>query len=436
MTSDLYKTFWRWHFYAGVIVLPFLCWLAITGGIYLFKPEVERLVYGDWVTLSAERDPMPLSAMIAEVERQAGGTVSNVQRPSAANESWRMRVEVGERAQTAFVDPADGRLLGTTDEGGVMKTVKELHSLAITGDAGTAIIEIAAGWAILLIVTGVALWWPAKGKPALALRGPSRSRRFWRDLHASTGAIAGAVILFLAVTGMPWSYFWGAQLRKIVAEQGLGRPELSLPKASMNAHHHGRAEARRDTLPWALQETGAPDALGRGDAGVDRAVAVAERRGLVAPYSISLPAEPDAPYAISRASGKAGDARVIYVDAASAAALEDVGFDRFGAGAKAIEWGIAVHQGQEYGAVNRWVMLAGCIATLLLAITAPVLWWKRRVQGSAGLPPPAIDPRRGRPALIVTALLAILYPLTGLTVLLVGLIDRFLLARRPSAISS
>jgi len=29
----LYRTIWRWHFYAGLIVLPFLLWLAITGGL-------------------------------------------------------------------------------------------------------------------------------------------------------------------------------------------------------------------------------------------------------------------------------------------------------------------------------------------------------------------------------------------------------------------
>ena len=31
---------------------------------------------------------------------------------------------------------------------------------------------------------------------------PSTGRPFWRDLHAVTGLYAGAVILFLAVTGI------------------------------------------------------------------------------------------------------------------------------------------------------------------------------------------------------------------------------------------
>jgi PepSY-associated TM region len=47
---------------------------------------------------------------------------------------------------------------------------------------------------------------------------------------------------------------------------------------------------------------------------------------------------------------------------------------------KAIEWGIAVHQGQEYGPVNRYIMLLGCIAIVLMALSAITMWWKRRPQ--------------------------------------------------------
>ena len=38
----LYRAVWRWHFYAGVFCIPFVLWLACTGAIYLFKPQIER----------------------------------------------------------------------------------------------------------------------------------------------------------------------------------------------------------------------------------------------------------------------------------------------------------------------------------------------------------------------------------------------------------
>jgi len=30
-----YRAVWRWHFYAGLFVLPFIAWLALTGAVYL-----------------------------------------------------------------------------------------------------------------------------------------------------------------------------------------------------------------------------------------------------------------------------------------------------------------------------------------------------------------------------------------------------------------
>ena len=33
---SFYKLAWRWHFYAGLFVIPFMILLSITGIIYLF----------------------------------------------------------------------------------------------------------------------------------------------------------------------------------------------------------------------------------------------------------------------------------------------------------------------------------------------------------------------------------------------------------------
>jgi uncharacterized iron-regulated membrane protein len=102
----------------------------------------------------------------------------------------------------------------------------------------------------------------------------------------------------------------------------------------------------------------------------------------------------------------------------------------FGPGARAVEWGIATHQGQQYGEVNRLLMLAGCICLLALCLTAPLLWWKRRRDGRLAPPPPS-TPRARR---IVAALmigLGLLFPLTGLS-MLAALAGEWMLARlRP-----
>lgn len=402
--TTVYRAVWRWHFFAGLIVLPVLAWLAATGALYLYKPELERVLIGDLITV-APRPALPADQLVARAERASGARVVALTIPGAAGESWRATVAAPDGSRRlAFIDPGDGRLLGITRDGGPLKLVRDLHSLALAGPIGNALIEIVAGWAIILVLTGLYLWWPRRNAPALALRGSPRGRLFWRDLHAGTGAVAGLVILFLAATGLPWSVFWGKQLQTAVAVAGAGRPRAPGPQPWEKHDSH-------QALPWSLERAPAPAAAGAGDIGIDRTLAIAAERGLAAPLMLVRPAAPGLPYLVSRTTARAETAHVVYVEPASGRVLQDARAQQFGAGARAIEWGIATHQGQQYGEPNRLLMLAGCLATLLLAATAPVLWWKRRL----ALPPP--PDRRGRGVIALMAGIGLVLPLTGLTML-------------------
>jgi uncharacterized iron-regulated membrane protein len=47
-----HRTVWRWHFYAGLFCIPFVLWLATTGTIFLFKPQIERYLDNPYDHLS------------------------------------------------------------------------------------------------------------------------------------------------------------------------------------------------------------------------------------------------------------------------------------------------------------------------------------------------------------------------------------------------
>ena len=112
--------------------------------------------------------------------------------------------------------------------------------------------------------------------------------------------------------------------------------------------------------------------------------------------------------------------------------LADLGWARYGPAAKAIQWGIATHQGQEYGPANRWLMLAGCIAIWLLGVSSLVMWWKRRPTRTFSAPPRSSDPRARWAVVATIAPLAVIYPLTGASLLVVLVLD-FALRRVRSA---
>ena len=165
-----------------------------------------------------------------------------------------------------------------------------------------------------------------------------------------------------------------------------------------------------------------------GPASLSRVVDTAEVQALARPYLVSIPSNPALAWTAARQVKQVEDTRTLYVDAATGTVRADIRYDQFGVGAKAFEWGIAVHQGTQYGWINRYLMLGGCIAIWLLGISGIIMWWKRRppslAKGRLGAPeaPPG---RRVRAAVLGIVLpLAILYPLTGLSLIAALAIER------------
>jgi uncharacterized iron-regulated membrane protein len=204
---------------------------------------------------------------------------------------------------------------------------------------------------------------------------------------------------------MPWTDVWGGGLRAVIAANGAGRPPMKV---------NPWAPAAKEALPWTLREGDAPAARAQRDIGIDAVARIAARRGLSAGYQLFLPATPGAPYLVTATASRADDARAIAIDAADGAVVQDMDWREFGMSAKTVEWGIATHQGEQYGEVNRLLMLAGCLCLLALCLTAPVLWWKRRRDGRLSAPPPPSS-RAKRTVAGLMVMLGLVFPLTGLS---------------------
>lgn len=179
--ASLYRVIWRWHFLAGLLVLPFLVMMAVTGGAYLFKPELDHLIYRHLEDVPARAQTFaPASAVIERVERALNGRVIEFTPSGAPTGAARLLVRVaGGEVRTAFADPYDGHLTGSTSYGGVMQAVRKIHSLQRFGFWASCLIEITAGWTIVLVGTGIFMWWP-RGSAAgvVTVRGSPKTRLF------------------------------------------------------------------------------------------------------------------------------------------------------------------------------------------------------------------------------------------------------------------
>lgn len=421
--SGAYRAVWRWHFYAGLFVLPVLMLMALTGGLYLFKPEIEDIAHGHMARVTPGASWTSPDHWLAAAEATGQGKATSVFIPDRPDRAVQVKVRAAAGERTVFVDPHDARVLGTISGDGIMGVVKATHSLSLLGRPFNILVEIVAGWAVILVATGIFLWWPRRRDGAVALPRPGDHRRrpFWRDLHAVTGLYAGAVIAFLVVTGMPWSAVWGDRILNVMRESGLGRPPA--PPAASPWAHGGDHDSPAGT-GWTMEHA-VLHAPGPGAARLSIVMDAAKGAELPRPYTVSIPSDPDLAYTAARATRRAQDARSLYVDGRTGTVKADIRWDQFGVGARAFEWGISVHQGTQYGQANRIVMLLGCIAVWVLGVSGLVMWWKRR-PGRKGLgAPPSPPGLRVRAAVLGIVLpLAILYPLTGLSLVAMLALER------------
>ena len=60
-----YRLVWKWHFLASLYVLPFMAMLAVTGGIYLYKPFIEERLYADRLNVEVGTQQQSYEAQLA-----------------------------------------------------------------------------------------------------------------------------------------------------------------------------------------------------------------------------------------------------------------------------------------------------------------------------------------------------------------------------------
>lgn len=440
--SGLYRRVWRWHFFAGLFCLPFIFLLALTGALYLFNEQIDELVYADLLlrpSASAQAASLPASTLLSHAAAAVEGTPRALHWPSSADRSVQVDLRQADGSlRQVFLDPSTGQVLGSMAESGrIMGLVKRIHSLSIVGDAGNVLIEIVAGWVIVLVVSGVYLWWPRSGKQGLLRIRPGASGRvWWRDLHAASGAFGALVILFLALTGMPWSIVWGTQVNGWANAHGLGTPAGmwgGYPRSTAPTASLGEVpwSAERRPLPASHEHAGhgetmhaAPDtAPAAGAIGVDRAVALFAARGVGDRYRLVLPQGAQGVYSAVRLRSARDSQRVVHLDQYSSRVLQDLGVNEVGAVSRVTDWGVSVHQGIEYGWPNQLLMLFGCLALMLSCVSGVVIWWKRRPAGQLAAPRRKDGERLALGVLAIAIVLGLVFPLLGASMVVAAVAD-------------
>jgi uncharacterized iron-regulated membrane protein len=383
-----------------------------------------------------------------------------VQAALAANPGWTLHAyEIPQTAQSAarviigragaerrvYVDRGSLAILKTRSEDTrLMRIIFRLHGQLLLGDRGSMMVELAASWAIVMIITGLYLWWP---RQVIGLAGvvypriKAGRRLFWRDMHAVTGAWVSLFALLMLFSGLPWSKNWGGYLKEVRKLTGTAsaHQDWTTGRSSEIAEHKAMDAAGMAAMPGMTAHAGPAGRGGRKDivlssealAALDRVTPTVAAQTLAPPVLVSPPSSADGLWN-ARSDSQNRPRRVdLKLDPLTGAVVSRTDFAQHNLIDRISGVGIAIHEGQLFGWANQALGLFIAVSLLTVSVSAVVLWWRRRATGVLGAPVPLGRPRFSAGLLAIVIMLGVLLPLFGASLVLVALLERLILRRLP-----
>jgi uncharacterized iron-regulated membrane protein len=391
---------WRLHFWSALIASPFVLVACLTGLLYVFTPQIERAWHGHLDTVQPQSQVRSLDEAVAAARQAApegwslhsvipafepddsvrvaftapmpekaqggghgghSGHGAGAGAAQAKSPFLRPNFGIPTRAMVVYVNPYTAEVLGQLKESERFATwARKLHSSLQQGDGWRWMIELAASWTMVMLVTGVYLWWPRPGQSGLPQSG-AKGRVAWRQWHAFLGVALGLVSFVILTTGLTWSQNAGNQIK--LARDATGQTPPRIPAQFKSTVTEG---AKPLTWEQALQ---------------------AIRRE--APSVSMMVMAPKGPEGVWRANqmdkGDPTKRFDLLLDAYSGQRLYYSGWADQTAFGKATAIGIPFHRG-EFGVWNQVLLFVFGAGILFSLVSGWVMFFKRRAAGSSVWP--------------------------------------------------
>jgi uncharacterized iron-regulated membrane protein len=473
--SRRWRAIWRVHFYSGMIAMPFILLMAVTGLVILYTQPIQDLTEGDLRTVTDTGEWISFDQMAQSVEAAyPESLVVSLTMPTDGEHSAIFGLDDGHQA---YVNPYTGDVLGENSAGGgVVGLSNRLHGYlnneqrmvslptvsALWDDGpvmrdyviGDLLLEIMGVWVIVLAASGIYLWGPRKsrnagaeknGRTLFGVRLGKRGRAKWRDLHALGGVLMSITLLVTLVSGMAWSTYWGTNFGALANEIS---PNVWVDAPASSLGTRGDLDVLGNTIPWNTGDIPIPASYATEPTGelpapvtLDTVVAIGEAEGMKPGFAIYFPDNSTVDDAGNPVYGsftlsnswprKTGEARDLFLDQFSGETIDEMNVYGYGSVSYAMDTAVSWHMGTQWGIVTRIFMTLLCVLSIWAVVSGFVMFWKRRRPGTAGLPRRPRDVKFGWGLWAIIGVIAIVYPLWGVTAAVILLLDRFVIRSVP-----
>lgn len=241
--------------------------VAITGAIWTFESEISDLVY-------SYRKVEPIAGQsiinISEIKKIVKPQINKIS--GIAFLGYDRSIEVRERLEIngqqinnyVYLNPYSGKVLKTKlNEPNFFDVVIELHTSLLLGEVGEQIVDYATLILIILLISGIYLWWPKKKKGLKQrVKFDWKTSTKWKrknyDLHSVLGFYASWIVIFVAITGLTWGFKWVDESIYAIATLGEEYKDYTEINSTSSLSAHKAAGLDDSILQTAIQKYGKP----------------------------------------------------------------------------------------------------------------------------------------------------------------------------------
>lgn len=215
------------HLWLGLVAGTLFALVSLAGSVLVFHTE---LLVATQPSLAAHAPVADGAVMGQLLEAWSPRGLTVLDLPREGLPAWQAYFEDGSRR---YFSPADGELLLTRSPGGdLLMWLHHWHVELLGGAVGKQVLGVAGWIALFLLLGGLYLWWPKRGRLLEHLRwrsGPPARR--WLSWHRSSGALALPLLALATITGLGMIYHAGFRA-VIVGALGASPPPVAAAPAA------------------------------------------------------------------------------------------------------------------------------------------------------------------------------------------------------------
>lgn len=201
------------HLWIG-LPLGFLFFIiSLSGALYSWAPEIATIIYKENVK-SQDMPFVSVEKLTETIKQELPNTDFRTVYYRGPSRAIQVLLYAPGTYYHANINPYTGELIHFQDMNkGWLNTLKFLHRNLLLGDTGREIVHWATLLFLVMVVSGIVLWWPlnhSRIKEHFRINFRARLKVLNYKFHNVIGFYASWILIFVIATGL----FWGFEMVK------------------------------------------------------------------------------------------------------------------------------------------------------------------------------------------------------------------------------